>query len=73
MGGGGGALFTAGVKSSSLLFCSPSLKYSSNAELGETALRGFLPPLADTEGVAVAGGGGGGEASVAGTSRSLDF
>lgn len=63
----------AGAKSSSLLFFSPSLKYSSKAEFGETALRGFLPALGGPVGVAAPGGGGGAEASVAGTRRSVDF
>ena len=71
-GGGGGTFFEAGVKSSSLLFFSPSLKYSSKAEFGDTGFRAFLPVLGGPAGVDVIGGGGGGEASVAGTNRSLD-
>ncbi len=71
LGGGGGTLFAAGVKSSSLLFCSPSLKYSSNAELGETTFLAFLPVLGGPGAAAPMGGGGGGEAKVAGTSKSL--
>ena len=60
------------MKSSSLLFFSPSLKYSSNAELGDTGFRDFLPVLGGADGVDAVGGGGGGEANVAGTNRSLD-
>ena len=42
-GGGGGVALAAGAKSSSLLFCSLSLKYSSKALLGEIPYRCFRP------------------------------
>ena len=71
-GGGGGALFAAGAESSSLLFCSPSLKYSSNAEFGDAGFLAFRIVLGGPEGVDPIGGGGG-EANVAGTSKSLDW
>lgn len=41
-GGGGAALFALGAKSSSLLFCSPSRKYSSKVMFDAAAVRGFL-------------------------------
>jgi len=60
------------VKSSSLLFVSPSLKYSSNADFGDTGFRAFLPILGGSDGVDAAAGGGGGDANVDGINRSLE-
>lgn len=63
------AAFAAGTRSSSLLFCSPSLKYSSKARLGESGSLVFLAERGGA-GKAVVRGGGGGEAMEAGTRRS---
>ena len=69
-GGGGGVAFAAGAKSSSLLFCSPSLKYSSKALLGEMAWRLPLAPRGGAGGAALNFGGGGGAVMAAGMRKS---
>lgn len=49
------------------------MKYSSKAEFGDTVFRGFLADLGGPVDVVATGGAGGGDASVAGTSKSVDF
>lgn len=71
-GGGGGTFFVTGAKSSSWDFCTPSLKYSSKAEFGETAFRGFLAVLGGPEADGI-GAAGGGDDRDAGTSKSVDL
>ena len=71
-GGASGVPFREGVKSSSLLFCSPSAKYSSNVRLGEMPACRFRRVLLDRGGAEllralVGDDKGGGAAKFAGT------
>jgi hypothetical protein len=69
-GGASGVLFRGGAKSCSLLFCSLSAKYSSNARLGEAPACRFLrPDFADDRVGAGAPKVVGGEAIFAGTRK----
>lgn len=74
-GGASGVPFREGTKSCSLLFCSPSAKYSSNARLGDNPPWRCLRPVFDDRAVdwlprLVAGDvNGGGEAMLAGTRK----
>lgn len=74
-GGASGVPFREGTKSCSLLFCSPSAKYSSNARLGDSPPWRCLRPLFDDRAVDWLPGlvdgeaNGGGETMFAGTRK----